>query len=143
MSFVAESRLHVAVSPEVLFDRLLDHASWRGWMPRSFIPLGSPLGHLRVGDAPKVRIDGALIGTPIRVSVIDRPREIAWCGGVKGLLWATHRFLFEPDGQGATNLCSIETWEGALASSTERIVKPVAERIGREQLEALARSVAR
>jgi len=143
MSFVAESRRNVAVSPEVLFDRLVDHASWRGWMPHSFTPVGSPLGRLRVGDAPRVRIAGARMGTPIHVSVVDRPREIAWCGGVKGLLWGEHRFLFESDGRGGTNVHSLETWEGALASVTQRIVQPLAERIGREQLEGLARSVER
>jgi len=141
VSFVAESRRNVAVSPEALFARLVDHASWRGWMPRSFVPVGSLLGELRVGDAPKVRIAGAPVGTPIRVSVVDRPREIAWCGGVKRLLWAEHRFLFEPDGHGGTNVRSVETWEGALASAARRVVQPMAERIGREQLEALARSV--
>lgn len=143
MSFVAQSRRNVAASPEVLFERLVDHASWRGWMPDSFIPVGSLLGQLRVGDAPKVRIAGARVGTPIHVSVVERPREIAWCGGVKRLLWAEHRFLFEPDGKGGTNLHSLETWEGALASATRRFVQPLAERIGREQLEALARSVER
>jgi len=141
MSFVAESRLTVAVSPEVLFDRLLDHASWRGWMPSAFTPIGSPLGRLRVGDSPRVRIAGAPVATPIRVTVVDRPRELSWCGGVKRVLWAEHRFLFEADGRGGTHLRSLETWHGALAAAARRIVQPIAERVGREQLEALARSV--
>lgn len=141
MSFVAESLRNVAVSPDVLFDRLADHASWRGWMPPSFVPVGSPLGRLRVGDSPRVRIDGARVGTPIHVSVMERGRELTWCGGVRRVLWGEHRFLFESDGKGGTNVRSVETWHGVLASAARRLVQPLAERIGREQLEALARSV--
>ena len=143
MSFVAETLRNIASPPATLFDRLVDHASWRGWMPRSFTPVGTLLGHLRVGDKPKLRIGGAPVATPIHVSIVDRPSEITWCGGVRGVLWAEHRFLFEPDGRGGTNVRSVETWEGALASATRRIVQPMAERIAGEVLEALARSVQR
>ena len=142
-SFVAESLRTVAVSPETAFGRLADHASWRGWMPRSFAPVGSPLGFLRVGDSVRVRIAGAPLAAPIHVSVVDRPRELTWCGGVKGVLWGEHRFLFVADGRGGTHVHSLETWTGALASATRGFVQPLAERIGREQLEALARSVER
>lgn len=110
-------------------------------MPGSFTPVGSPLGRLRVGDSPRIRIAGARVATPIHVSVVDRPREITWCGGVRGVLWAEHRFLFEADGHGGTLVRSLETWEGALAVATRRFVQPIAERVGREQLEALARSI--
>ncbi|HVY45352.1 MAG TPA: SRPBCC family protein [Minicystis sp.] len=139
--FVAEARRSVAAPPEIAFDRLADHASWRAWMPRSFRPVGPPLGRLRVGDRPRVRIAGALVPTPIEVFVVERAREIGWRGGIRPLLYAEHRFLFDAADGGGTVVRSVETWSGALAPVARRLVQPVAERIGREQLDALARAV--
>jgi hypothetical protein len=141
MTFVAQTSRTVACPPEVAFDRLADHASWRDWMPRSFRPVGRAERTLRVGDRPRVRIAGSLLPAALEVTVVDRPREITWCGGVRPLLWAEHRFLFEADGAGGTRVRSVETWRGALAPLVRRIVQPIAERIGGEQIAGLARAI--
>jgi hypothetical protein len=75
----------------------------------------------------------------IHVAVVRRPAEITWCGGVKGILWAEHRFLFEKEGDGS-RVRSVETWTGALATLLRRAIKPKAERIGAEQLASLAKA---
>jgi hypothetical protein len=140
MPFVAKGCRLVSVTPEVAFDRLADYASWADWMPPSFRPIGSPSGALSVGKKIRMRIQGLPGATTIEVGEVRRPTEIAWRGGVPGVLFADHRFLFEADGDG-TKVTSLETWSGALALFARPFVQPMAERIGGQQLEALARAV--
>lgn len=141
MLFTAEASLTIPAAPEVVFDRLADHASWFDWMPATFRPLGAARGALRVGDVVKMRIARLPVPIPIEVYVMDRAREITWGGG-SPLLAARHRFLFEPEA-GGTRVRSVETWEGALDGVLRRVIKPLAERIARDQLEALRAAVTR
>lgn len=142
MSFVAKGSRRLPVAPEVAFDRLADFASWPSWMPSSFRPAGKAEGTLRRGQKIYVRIAGIPVASRIEVTEVRRPQELAWSGGVPGLLWANHQFFFESDGPNATNVVSHETWSGALAPLVRRVVQRQAERIGGQQLEALARSLA-
>lgn len=139
MPFVAEASILLDVSPEVAFDKLADHPSWPDWMPPTFRPAGHSRGKLTVGARFKAYIARLPFPTPIEVYVVDRAKEITWGGG-SPLLAARHRFLFEAEGSG-TRVRSVETWEGGLDRVVRRIVKPLAERIGRDQLEALRRAV--
>jgi hypothetical protein len=140
--FVAEASLHIAAPTTAVFDKLADHDGWRSWMPRSFRPVGRPLGKLSAGARPRVRIAGARIASPIDVTVVDRPREITWRGGIGRLLFAEHRFLFEEGKNGGTTVRSVETWDGLIAPFVRPVVKRLAEKVGREQLAALARAMA-
>jgi hypothetical protein len=142
MSFVARGTRRLPVAPEVAFDRLADLGSWPEWMPSSFRPAGKTGGVLRRGQRVWVKIAGIPVASPIEVSEVRRPTEIAWTGGVPGVLWANHQFFFEADGPTATLVVSHETWSGVLASIVQRIIKPQAERVGSQLLEALARSLA-
>ncbi|MBX3189967.1 MAG: SRPBCC family protein [Labilithrix sp.] len=142
MPFVARAERKVDVPPERAFDQLADLASWPSWMPRSFCAVGvASRAALKTGDRLRVRIAGAPVASSLRVTVSDRPRELAWRGGVRGLVWAEHRFVFERDGEG-TRVQSIETWHGPLARLGKAIIAPLATRVGGEQLDALARAVA-
>src|SRR5260221_13108809 len=78
MAFVAEAFVSLDVSPEVAFDTLADHPSWKDWMPRSFAPISKADGPLRAGTKIKMRV----AGTPatIEVTIVDRAKEIQWCG---------------------------------------------------------------
>ncbi|CAN5923865.1 hypothetical protein BH11MYX4_BH11MYX4_44470 [soil metagenome] len=139
MSFVAEAERTIEAPPQRVFERLIDVASWSTWMPRSFVPLlrsGTP-SPLRLGDRIKVKIAGAPLPSTLRMSKLVRPTELAWRGGVRGLLWAEHRFVLEPVGDRRTRVRSIETWHGALASILRPLVLPAALRIGGEQLAGL------
>jgi hypothetical protein len=131
----------VPVPPEVAFDRLADFGSWPQWMPRSFRPVGPAEGSLVIGRRLLVKIAGVPAATKIKVSEVRRPAEIAWQGGIPGVVWADHRFLFEADGQGATRVTSHETWSGGLARLLRVALQPAAERVGGEQLAALGRAV--
>ena len=144
MSFVAEAERTIEAPAQRVFDRLIDVASWPDWMPRSFLLIvrsGTP-SPLRLGDRIKVKVAGGPLPTTIRVSKLARPSELAWQGGVRGLLWAEHRFVLEPVGDRRTRVRSIETWHGALARLLRGIVLPLAVRIGNEQLAALDRAAA-
>ena len=141
MPFVAEASLHISAPVATVFDTLADHDGWKAWMPRSFRPVGRPLGKLSAGARPRVRIAGARFASPIEVTVVDRPREIAWRGGIGKLLYAEHRFLFSDAKDGGTHVRSVETWDGLIAPLVRPVVKRVAEKVGREQLAALARGV--
>jgi len=140
MSFLAEASRIVAASPQAAFDRLADHASWKDWMPPGFRPVGPSVGVLRPGARLLVRIAGAPIATPIEVTVVEPGVEIAWRGG-NGLLRGNHRFLFERAEADRTRVRSVETWDGLFAALAQPFVKPVAERVGREQLAGLARAL--
>jgi hypothetical protein len=140
MPFIAEASRNLTSARDVAFDRLADYASWPKWMPRSFRPVKAA-GVLRAGDKLRVRVGGSPFATRLHVTVVDRPREITWCGGVRRVLWAEHRFLFETDGTGGARVRSVETWHGALAPIVRFILKPLAERIGEAQLAGLARAL--
>lgn len=87
-----------------------------------------------------MKIGYAPFGTPIKVYVFEPSTELTWGGGVPGVINARHRFLFDADGTG-TIVRSVETWSGPMENVVRRLVKPAAERIGRDQLQALAASL--
>lgn len=142
MTFIAQAERTIDAPAQRVFDRLADLASWPAWMPRSFRPVvrpGTP-SPLRLGDRFRVKVGGAPIASKLEVSRLDRPRELAWCGGIRRVLYAEHRFVLEPDGDHRTRVRSIETWNGALAGLLRRFVEPAAMRIGGQQLAALAKA---
>ncbi len=134
MSFVAEATRVLSASPAEVFDALAAFPSWGSRAPRSFRP-ASEQGTLFAGMRLKVRILG--LPSTLKVTVVERPREIAWCGGSRTLLHGEHRFLFEAEGTG-TRVRSVETWRGALTPLVRPLVKAQAERVAAQQLEALA-----
>jgi len=140
--FLAEGSRVIPVSPEIAFDKLADFSSWKDWMPRSFRPSRgrARTTTLREGDRVRVRIAGAPVASSIEIATVDRPREISWRGGPRGVLHAHHRFLFEPHAEG-TLVRSVESWEGPLAAIFRFLIRPGAERIGGQQLAALAHAV--
>jgi hypothetical protein len=112
MSFLVEASILVSATPEAAFDRLADYPTWKSWMPKSFYP----------------------------VSELPGPLKLAWRGG-NGFLHAWHRFLFEAAGENQTRVRSVETWAGFLSPIVKPLVRKLAEKIGREQLEALQASL--
>ncbi len=132
MPYTVEESLEMDVDPTVAFDTLADHGSWQEWMPSSFRPVGRSVGTLRVGAAPRVRIAGLPLATPLPVTVVERPREITWSGG-NALLRGEHTFRFEATARG-TRVTSSETWSGLLAWMLKPVLRRGAAHVGRAQL---------
>jgi hypothetical protein len=139
MPFVAEASRTINVAHGRAYDCLANQDAWREWMPASFALVGRSAGRLEEGARFRVRIEGVPFPVRLQVTVARRASEITWCGGVRGVLWAQHRFVFEPRGEGEVEVRSIETWSGALARLLRGVVKPAAEKVGRAQLAGLER----
>ena len=136
MPFTVEVSLDLEVSPQLAFDTLCDHSAWPAWMPRSFLPVGASVGALTVGGKVQVRIDRLPVASTLHVTVVDRGREIAWRGGLEGVLLGEHSCLFEPAGAG-TRVRSVEKWSGVIAAILKPLLRAGAARVGRAQLAGL------
>jgi hypothetical protein len=137
MAYTVRASRVIEASAVDAFERLVDHDSWARWMPSVFRPIGKGLGRLAPGAKFRVRIRG-LLGATCHVTVVRSPSEITWCGGAKGVLWAEHRFVFEPRGEASVEAQSIETWHGFLARLLRFAIERDAKQVGEAQLEALA-----
>ena len=146
MSFVAAASGVIPASRADCFSRLRDFSTWRDWMPPSFRPVRGPERDLEVGSRFFLRIAPTKHAVPLFIVVkivrVTPGREIAWRGGVPGLLVGEHAFLFE-DAEGApgsTLVRSEETWSGALASVNfaAKMIGASASLIGRQQIDCLA-----
>jgi uncharacterized protein YndB with AHSA1/START domain len=142
MAFVAEAWIDIDVPPEVAFDALADHSRWKEWMPRSFAVASRADSPHHLGKRFAMKVAGMPVASSIEVTALDRPRTLTWSGGQRGVLRGEHEFRFASDGKGGTRVHSHETWSGALAPLLRPFVKRAAEKIGREQLEGLARACA-
>lgn len=102
--------LHVAVPPEVLWDKLADLPGWGDWNSAAFIISvdGPPVAGTRfrwtAGRLPVASI----------LQVADRPRAFGWTGRSIGIR-ARHVWRFEP-APGGTRLVTQEFMEGLLPS---------------------------
>ena len=135
MTFVAESSIVVNAASDACFATFVDFPAWHEFMPPSYRPVAGPARALRANDRVRIRIAGLGPVVTIRISHIEPDREIAWHGGVRGVLAAAHRFVFEVQGDRATRVRSEETWTGALSVGPLALaVKARAEQIGAEQL---------
>jgi hypothetical protein len=149
MSFVASASGVIHASRTDCFSRLRDFSTWRSWMPLSFRPVRGPERDLVVGDRVFARIAPTKHALPLFIGVkivrVTPGREIAWRGGVPGLLTGEHAFLFDDaEGEpGATLVRSEETWTGALTGvgfAATRI-RESASIVGQHQIDCLAAAV--
>lgn len=146
MSFMASASRRIQLDPEQAFERFVDFRNWAAFMPDSFRPLRGPDRPLKPGDRLKLSLDTGALKLPVVIGVfcLDPPHEIVWGGG-NALLFASHRFGFEPAEGGGVRICSDEEWTGLLANvgPVARRVKRQAEIVGRAQLEGFARYIER
>jgi|SRR5580658_558852 hypothetical protein len=138
MAYVVRASRVLLVPAQVAFDRLADHDSWPRWMPGSFRPVGMTVGRLEEGVSFRVKILRAPFPITCTVGIVRSPAEITWCGGTRGIIWAEHRFLFEPRGAASVEVLSAETWQGPLAAALRPVIAWGARTVGLEQLAALA-----
>ena len=140
MTFLAEAERLVDATPEAAFDRLADLSSWPRWMPETFRLVGPPPEAMKPGATFRVRIVHLPVPNTLTLTRFERGRELAWRGG-SALLHGHHHFFFEPLEGGKTRVRSSEEWGGLLAPVLRLVLKPVAEKLGGEQLDGLARSL--
>jgi hypothetical protein len=143
MSFIVRVTRKIEVPARLAFERLVDHASWPTWMPDSFRPVGPSVGRLVEGAKFRVKLPSVPRPASCVVTVVRNDQEITWCGGIKRVLWAEHRFLFEPKGESSVLVVSAETWSGLLSGVLRSRVEPNAFKGATAQLDALAAFVAR
>ena len=139
MPFLAEARVDIDAPPEVVFDTLADHPSWKDWMPRSFVVASPATGPHYVGNRFTVRVAGLPFPSSIKIVAFDKPRMLAWAGGARGVLHGHHEFRLSSNGKGGTTVVSSERWSGIVARLVRPVLKAAAERVGREQLDGLTR----
>jgi hypothetical protein len=140
MPLIAEAEIVMVGPVEAIFADFVDYRTWAGWMPPVFRPLYGPPRQLRRGDRLIVKVGGALPSL-ITVDRLESPREVCWSGGIPGLMFARHTFIFDAVGKDSTRIRSVEPWSGLTT-----LVKPLADSIlraaqagGRAQLRGFDR----
>ncbi len=139
MTFTADAELTISGPIEAVFSRFVDYRRWEEWMPSTFRPMRGPSRPLRSGDRLLIRVTG--LPSFIKVFQVDSPREVAWGGGIPGLLSARHSFVFEALGDKTTRIRSSEPWTGLVTNvqSVADRIKRSAEKVGLSQLEGFER----
>jgi hypothetical protein len=139
---IERSRL-LPQAPEKVWAVIVDVAAW---------PAGKPFiakvkfagGELKVGTRFRMdlRMKGLVAPTPVTVTKADRPREVAWTGGLRGLVMSTHGFILQ-EREGSTMLTSYERFRGPLVGLMLRLVTPAdLGRLHEDWLAALGRMAA-
>lgn len=129
MAVTAKSVIIVDAPVAEAFAKFIDFPRWEKWMPELFEPVSGPNASIAEGDKLKVRLraGGRPVPAPIKVLRIRQNQEVAWGGGVPGLVSADHAFFFEDTGDGRTRIRSEETFTGLLT-----VLPPVKKQILRE-----------
>lgn len=115
MPAVARAELVIDQPINAVFSQLVDFGRWARWMPAVFRPVRGPNGPLAVAETIVVRLGGALPAR-LRVVRVSPPSELAWRGGVPGILVGEHAFYLEDLG-GRTRVVSEERFSGLLSQA--------------------------
>jgi len=141
----AVSRAEIVINEPiaVVFSALVDFGSWSRWMPALFRPARGPARALAVADRIVVLLGGAL-PMALKVLRVAPHSELAWRGGVPGLLVGEHAFYLHDLGDGRTRVLSEERFSGLLAHipGVQSLVERSGTKAGAAMLSALAQSFA-
>ncbi len=118
--------VHVAASPEVVWDVLADFSSHRQWSPTFRLRGTSAEAGARVTVVASV-VPGPPLVLPAVVLRSERGRVLSWGGRIPGLLRLEHFFEFQPVGDG-TRITHMETFDGPGVLA----LRPFADRLRRE-----------
>jgi hypothetical protein len=125
---VLEREIHTEIEikapPAVVWDVLSAIDCWSEWNP---VIGGVKLdGPLRAGTPGRLML---LLPPPVgrrtlavRLVTVQPQRELAWRGGVPGLMTGRHGFRLEPAGEG-TRLVHTEVFSGVLAPALVRLLR--------------------
>lgn len=118
------TEIEITAPPQVVWGVLSKLEAWSEWNP---LIMGVRLrGPLRRGTRGRLTIDlGSPVGRQsltVRLVTVRPPYELAWAGGVRGLLRGCHRFRLEPAPTG-TRLVHTEAFSGVLAPALVRALR--------------------
>lgn len=121
-----ETEIEIAAAPEAVWEVLAAIDSWSEWNP---VIGGVKLdGPLREGTPGRLML---LLPPPVgprtlavRLVTVRPQRELAWKGGVPGVMQGRHGFRLEPTNAGAgTRLVHTEVFSGVLAPGLVRLLR--------------------
>lgn len=118
--------VHVAASPELVWDVLADFSHHREWSPTFRLRGSSAAQGARVTVVASV-VPGPPLVLPAVILRSERGRVLSWGGRVPGLLRLEHFFEFQPVGEG-TRITHMETFDGPGVLA----LRPMRERLRRE-----------
>lgn len=102
--------VHVAASPEQVWDVLADFAAHKEWSPTFRLRGSSADAGSRVTVVASV-VPGPPLVLPAVVLRSERGRVLSWGGRIPGLLRLEHFFELQPVGDG-TRVTHMETFDG-------------------------------
>jgi hypothetical protein len=107
-----ETSTTIDASPERVWEVLADTGSWADWDSGVVRVEGEP------GEGRKLKITSELNpkrSYPVKVIEFDRPRRMAWLGGIPlGLFKGVRRYTLTSEGEGRTRFDMREEFTGPL-----------------------------
>jgi hypothetical protein len=107
-----ETSTTIDATPERVWEILADTASWSDWDSGVVGVEGEP------GEGNRVKITSELNpkrSYPVKITEFERPRRMAWVGGVPlGLFKGVRTYTLTPEGEGRTRFDIREEFTGPL-----------------------------
>jgi hypothetical protein len=107
-----ETSTTIDAPPERVWDVLADTASWPDWDSGVVGVEGEP------GEGSRLKITSELNpkrAYPVKVTELERPRRMAWRGGMPlGLFTGVRTYTLTPEGEGRTRFDMREEFSGPL-----------------------------
>jgi hypothetical protein len=107
-----ETRTTIDAPPERVWEILVDTGGWPGWDSGVVNVEGEP------GEGNRLKITSELNpkrAYPVKVTELDRPRRMAWRGGMPlGLFTGVRAYSLTPEGEGRTRFDMREEFSGPL-----------------------------
>ncbi len=120
-----QAEIEIDAPPQEVWEVLAEIGRWSEW---NSVMKGLTLrGPLQEGTRGKVMLNvGGPLGVrpiPVRLVTVREGRELAWVGGLPGVMVGRHGLRLEPRGQG-TRFVHEETFTGALTPPLMRALGP-------------------
>jgi len=125
---IVEKAAEVRAPAAAIWEQMMAVKEWPSWQP--FITkarIASDYENLSCGSRIRFSLmAGGPASLPLTAAVteFDRPRRLAWTGGLHGWFYAEHSFDFEDQGGGVTRVVSRERFTGHLLPLVLLVVPP-------------------
>lgn len=118
------TEIEIAAPPQAVWDVMAKLDAWSEWNP---IIAGVKLyGRLREGTRGRLTINlgphGGRQSLAVQLVTVRPPYELAWVGGVRGVVMGCHGFRLEETAKGS-RLIHSEAFSGVLAPAMVRLLR--------------------